>query len=61
MSVKTLGPKGGGFGGSPTSLGERNECQRGRWTLNRVDCDVPHWLGRGTNHRVWKPSLADAF
>ena len=28
---KDAGPKGGGFGGSPTSIGERNEYQRGRW------------------------------
>ena len=28
---KDAGPKGGGFGGGPTSIGERNECQRGCW------------------------------
>ena len=27
-------------------------CQRGRWTLREVDCDIPHLLGRRT-----KPSL----
>ena len=31
MPVRTLGPEGGGFGGDPTSIGERKECQRGRW------------------------------
>ena len=31
MPVRTLGPKGGGFGAGPTSIGEMNECQRGRW------------------------------
>ena len=30
--------RGGGFGGSPTSIGERNECQWGRWTSKEVDC-----------------------
>ena len=46
MPVKTLAPKGGGFGGGPTSIGERNECQRGHWAPKGVDCDVPHWLGK---------------
>ena len=45
MSVRMLGPKGGGFGGGPTSIRGRKECQRGRWTPKEVDCDVPHWLG----------------
>ena len=48
--VGTLGPKGGGFGGGPTSIGERKECQRGCWAPKGVDCDVPHWLGRRTKH-----------
>ena len=31
---KNAGPRGGGgFGEGPTSIGEWNECQRGRWTL----------------------------
>ena len=30
--VRTLGPKGGGFGSGPTSIGGSKECQRGRWT-----------------------------
>ena len=34
MSVRTLGSEGGGFGRGLTSIGERNECQRGRWALN---------------------------
>ena len=32
VPVRTLGPKGGGFGGGLTSIGERKECQQGRWT-----------------------------
>ena len=31
MPIRTLGPEGDGFGGGPTSIVERNECQRGRW------------------------------
>ena len=43
MPVRTVGPKGGGFGGGPiTSIGGMRECQRPR---TGVDCDVPHWLG----------------
>ena len=30
VPARTLGPEGGGLG-SPTSIGEGNECQRGRW------------------------------
>ena len=53
-----LGPIRGGFGGGPTSIGERNECQRGRWALKGVDYNVPHgWGGEQTLFiRVWKPS-----
>ena len=29
---KDVGPKGGGFGSGPTSIGERNDCQQGRWS-----------------------------
>ena len=28
---KNAGPKGGGFGGGPTLIRGRKECQRGRW------------------------------
>ena len=42
MPVRTLGPRGGGFGGGPASIGGRKECQRGRWApkgggLSRID------------------------
>ena len=43
---------GGGFGGGPTSVGGRKECQRERWPRTGVDCDVPHWLGRRTNRHL---------
>ena len=41
--------KEGGLGG-PTSIGEGNECQRGRWTPKGVDCEIPHRLGRRTKY-----------
>ena len=44
-------PKGGGLGGS-TSIGEGNECQRERWALKGVDCEIPHRLGRRTKHSL---------
>ena len=50
--------------GGPTSIGERNECQRGRWALKGVDCVIPHWLGRRTKHPLEgceNLSLANAF
>jgi len=35
VPIRTMDPKGGGFGGGfgggPTSIGGRKECQRGRW------------------------------
>jgi len=39
MPIRTLGLEGGGFGGGPTLIGERNECQRGRWAPKEVDCE----------------------
>ena len=47
---KDAGPKGGGFGGDPTSIGGRKECQRGHWAPKGVDCDVPTWVGEENNH-----------
>ena len=48
MSARTLGPKGSGLRG-PTSIGEGNECQQGRWALKGVDRGVPHRLEKGTS------------
>ena len=31
VQVRTLVPKGSGFGGGPTLIGERKDCRRGRW------------------------------
>ena len=31
--------------GGPTLIEEGNKCQRGRWTLKGVDCEIPHELG----------------
>ena len=60
MQVRTLGPKGGGFGGDPTSIGERNKCQqRRRYTRGGVPVrtlgpegevdlvGIPHRLEKG--------------
>ena len=33
-------PKGGGFGGGLTSIGERNKCRRERCVPKGMDCDV---------------------
>ena len=49
-AIRTLAPKGGRFDGGPTSIGERNECQRGRWALKGMDLVViPHQLEKGTS------------
>ena len=52
MPVRTLAPKGGGFGGGPTSLEEGKSASEDAGPRRRVDCDVPHWLGRRTNHHL---------
>ena len=52
MPARTLGPEGGGLGGGPTSIGERNEGQRGRWGKG-VDCEIPHRLG-GERNTLYK-------
>ena len=46
------GPQRGRFGGDPTSIGGRKECQRGCWAPKGVDCDVSHGLGRRTNYHL---------
>ena len=50
MQVRTLGPKGCGFGGGPTLIGERNECRQGHWTPKRVDCENPTLVERKTKN-----------
>ena len=47
---KDAGLERGGFGGAPTSMGERNECQRGCWGPKGVDCEIPNRLERRTEH-----------
>ena len=49
VPMRMLGSKGGELGG-PTSIGEGNEGQRGRWVLKGVDCEIPYQLERGTKH-----------
>ena len=41
---------GGGWIGGPTLLGEGNECQRGRWAIKGVDCEIVYRLERRTKH-----------
>ena len=51
MSVRMLGPEGGGFGGGPTSIKGRSASEDAG-PRRRVDCDVPNWLGRRANHTL---------
>ena len=39
---KDAGPQRGVDCKGPTSIGEWNECQRGRWARSGVDCKIPH-------------------
>ena len=48
VPVRTLVPKGGGFGGVPHRL--KKETSVNENTGPGVDCDIPHWLGRRTKH-----------
>ena len=41
MLARMLGLEGGGLGGH-TSIGEGDECQRGRWPRRGVDCEIPY-------------------
>ena len=47
---KDAGLERGGFGGAPTSMEERNDCQRGCWAPKGVDCEIPNRLERRTEH-----------
>ena len=56
---KDAGPKGGGFGGGPTSIGGRKECQRGRWAPKGGGLCCSTLVGEENKPpfiRVWKPS-----
>ncbi|XP_022992970.1 SHUGOSHIN 2-like isoform X3 [Cucurbita maxima] len=35
----------------PTSIGDGNECQRGRWAPKGADCEIPHQLETGMSAR----------
>ena len=65
MLVRTLGPKGGGdLGAVPHRLEEGKSASEDVGPRKRVDCDVPHWLGRRTNHHLYGGGnlpLADTF
>ena len=45
--------KDAGLRRGPTSIGERNECQRGCWAVKEVDCETPHRLG-GERNTLYK-------
>ena len=55
-----LGHEGSGLGG-PTSIGEGNKCQRGRWAPKGVDCEIPHRLRRMKHQGCENFSLAYTF
>ena len=46
---KDAKPRRGVDWGCPTSIGEGNECQQGRWAPKVVDWGVPHQLKKGTS------------
>ena len=46
MLIRTLGPKGGGFGAVPHRLEEGKSASEYAGPRRGVDYDVPHWLGR---------------
>ena len=48
VSIRTLGPKGGGFGRGP----KKRVSVKALDPEGEVDCDVPHWLGRRTKHHL---------
>ena len=58
VPVRTLGPEGGGFGGDPTLIGGRKECQRGHWAPRRGGLWCPTLVGEENKTpfiKVWKP------
>ena len=52
MPVGTLGPKGVDLGAIPHRLEEGKSVNKDAGPRREVDCDVPHWLGRRTNHHL---------
>ena len=51
VPMRTLGPKGGKLW-NPTLIGEGSESRRERCASKRVDCEIAHWLERGTKHSL---------
>ena len=56
---KDVGPRRSGLG--VLLIEEGNECQQGRWAPKGVDCEIPHWLGRRTNHFYGRGNLFLAY
>ena len=52
MPVRTLGPKGVDLGAVPHRLEEGKSVSEDAGPRRRMDCDVPHWLGRRVNHHL---------
>ena len=50
---KDVGPQGGvDLGAVPHRLEEGKSASEDAGPEGGVDCDVPHWLGRRTNHHL---------
>ena len=49
---KDAGSRKGWIWGVPHRLEKGNECQQGRQALKGVDCEIPYWLERRTNHSL---------
>ena len=52
MPVRTLGPKGVDLEAVPHRLEEGKSVSDDARARRGVDCDVPHWLGKRTNHHL---------
>ena len=58
VPVRTLGPKGGGFGGDPTLMGKGTSASEDTVLRRGVDCENPTLVGEENETpfiRVWKP------
>ena len=53
MPVRTLSPKGGvDLEAVLRRLEEEKSVSEDAGPRREMDCDVPHWLGRRTNHHL---------
>ena len=49
---KDAGPQRGRFSGSHIELEKGTSANKDAEPRKRVDCDIPHWLGRRTKHHL---------